>query len=345
MAEVMNFEKEILSTGIWNGIKFEEADLDSILDTYKELDGYLKIPLKLGHSDKQKLLQEDGYPSAGWITGLKKQGNKLIAVLSDVPKKIAEMINNKSYRDVSVELFKNWKEPNKGKVYKWTLRALSILGADAPAVKGLGDFQALYNSDEIKDNLFIFQYKQESSTAVQDGVLKQKEKEHKMSEELKQKLSAKEGEITKLSASNESLETELIALKAEQKSRDIDIFLSEFSKEENMKILPAQKGLYKELLKSFDETKFSFTEDEKEVKMSAKEILEKILQSMPKLVKMEEDAKNIKPKVAKKVDSEGKPFSESSLELESFAEVIMEEEKCDFDEAMRKASKIHPELV
>ena len=144
---------EILAPGTWHSstgvTTFEDKDLDEIVTSFKEIKGNKEInyepPVKLGHSARQKLLQEDGYPAAGWVSSLKKVGNKLLASFVGVPKKIAELIEAGAYKKVSSEIYTAYEIG--GKKYGKALKAVSLLGADIPAVKTLNDIVAQY-SDE-----------------------------------------------------------------------------------------------------------------------------------------------------------------------------------------------------
>jgi hypothetical protein len=144
---------EILAPGTWHSstgvTTFEDKDLDEIVASFEEIKGNKEVnyepPVKLGHSASQKLLQEDGYPAAGWVSSLKKVGNKLLASFVGVPKKIAELIEAGAYKKVSSEIYTAYEIG--GKKYGKALKAVSLLGADIPAVKTLNDIVAQY-SDE-----------------------------------------------------------------------------------------------------------------------------------------------------------------------------------------------------
>ena len=99
-------------------------------------------PAKLGHSETQKLVQNDGFPAAGWVSSLKKVGTKLVASFKGVPKKLGEIIKAGGYKKVSSEIYSNYEIG--GKKYPCVLKAVSFLGADIPAVKTLQDIVALY---------------------------------------------------------------------------------------------------------------------------------------------------------------------------------------------------------
>ena len=140
---------EIFSVGKWNGDEYTEQDLDDIVKAFNEIGGQIKPFLKLGHDNKQKLIQEDGLPSAGWITKLKRKGNKLVATFSNIPKKIKELIDKKAYGRISSEIYWNVKINNKN--YRRALKAVALLGANTPAVNSLDDWVDLYTEDEKKN--------------------------------------------------------------------------------------------------------------------------------------------------------------------------------------------------
>ena len=60
---------EIFSTGTWNKDKYTLKDLENIVSSFGEV-GF-QPPLKLGHTEKQKLIQADGLPAAGWAQKLR----------------------------------------------------------------------------------------------------------------------------------------------------------------------------------------------------------------------------------------------------------------------------------
>ena len=116
--ELYTMEKEIFMAGKWNNTIYTEVDIDKIISAFNEgvisKDG---VPLKLGHSDKQGILQKNGYAAAGWVESLKRVGKKLIAKFKDIPKVIAELIKNNAYKNVSVELYHDYTYPLNGKKY------------------------------------------------------------------------------------------------------------------------------------------------------------------------------------------------------------------------------------
>lgn len=140
---------ELMAAGTWQGhncpeagCKFTEDDIDEMVAAYQATVGEFDAPVKLGHDENQKLLQRDGYPAAGWVTNLRRVGNKLVGDLKDVPSVVAQLMASGAYRKRSSEIRPN-AEVN-GKKFKWVFSGLALLGADLPAVEGLGDIERLY---------------------------------------------------------------------------------------------------------------------------------------------------------------------------------------------------------
>lgn len=134
---------QIFAAGTWNGDSYSTKDLDEMVKAFDENKSRFKPFLKLGHDDDQKLLQSDGLPAAGWINSIYRRGNKLFADFIDIPKKIFELIKNKSYRKVSCEIYSGVKVGDK--LYKKMISAVSLLGADHPAVDSLDDILSMFS--------------------------------------------------------------------------------------------------------------------------------------------------------------------------------------------------------
>lgn len=136
----------------WQEI-FEFSDsgvLDVILSNFDKLKDKLTPPLKLGHDEEQALVQNSGFPAAGWITALKRKAatNKLLAYFSNVPEVIIKLIESGAYKRISAELYNNYIDPQTKEEYGPTIRAASILGADIPKIKTLEDLVVIYHSDK-----------------------------------------------------------------------------------------------------------------------------------------------------------------------------------------------------
>jgi hypothetical protein len=144
----------ILKVGKWtdmygNNVEFTIDDLDEIAKNTNALlkTNLVEPPLKLGHSENQKLAQEDGYPAIGYVARVYRLGNTLFADFVDIPEKIYNLIKNRAYSKVSAEVYTNLKHPDTNENIGKTLRAVALLGADLPAIKGLGDIEKIYNKE------------------------------------------------------------------------------------------------------------------------------------------------------------------------------------------------------
>ena len=87
---------EIFSTGKWNGDNYTREDLEEMVLAFEETKAGARPYIKLGHDAKQKLLQADGMPAAGWIDRVYIKGEKLMADFVDIPGKIYALIEKKA---------------------------------------------------------------------------------------------------------------------------------------------------------------------------------------------------------------------------------------------------------
>lgn len=133
---------EIFSIGNWNGDGYTGADLDAMAESFSAIGDRLKPYLKLGHGDKQSLLKSDELPAAGWVKGVRRMGNKLVADFVGVPRKIYQLLKAGAYKRLSVEIYPKLKID--GKDYRNALKAIALLGGETPAVQNLDDILALY---------------------------------------------------------------------------------------------------------------------------------------------------------------------------------------------------------
>ena len=136
--------QEIFSIGKWNGDEYSAADLDAMVDAFGKV-GF-RPPVKLGHSDAEKFLKDEGLPAAGWVENLRRVGDKLFADFKKVPGKIADLIKAGAWRTKSCEIY--WDIEDNGKKFPRVLKAVSLLGENIPAVSGLNDILALYTHKE-----------------------------------------------------------------------------------------------------------------------------------------------------------------------------------------------------
>jgi cation transport regulator ChaB len=285
---------EVFGTGEWNKHKITDEDLDNIVNGTNEIIDKLKPKVKLGHDDKQELLQKSGYPAGGWITKLKKVGNKILVDIKEVPKVLYDLIKNGAYKRISSEILYDYTEPSTKKKYEKVLSAIAFLGADLPAITNLKDIAALYDADE-NANLIIYE-KQEK--------IKRKEVIYIMADGLKitevdgKKFVAVEDfeKITKEAGENKDykvkFETEekkakeaegkLNKISKEKREAEIKTFIDTHCSEKDMRFLPKQKEVLMTLIGSTsDEKKIKFMVDSKEIELSQRELLEKFIELQP----------------------------------------------------------------
>jgi len=154
--------KEIFSTGNWNGDDYIMKDLEEMVETFNATNSNYKPYIKLGHDEDQKLLQNDGLPSAGWVENLRIKGTKLVCDIVDIPDKIFKLIKDNAYRYVSSEIF--WNINFNGQEYPKMLAGVALLGSDMPAVGNLNDFANLYKFDYSK----VRKYNLSNNSKVED---------------------------------------------------------------------------------------------------------------------------------------------------------------------------------
>lgn len=256
---------EIFKAGKWNGDEYTTKDLDEMVSSFNEIGGKIKPFLKLGHDNKQALLQKDGMPAAGWITGLKRSGDSLLAKFSNIPEKIYELIRNKAYGRMSSEVYWNLKED--GKKYRRVLRAVALLGADTPAVTTLDDFINLYETENYESLKLCNEMAED--TKMDENTIDVQVYTDQINE-LNSKLAEYEKKMSDVSESHESEKAEFQKkiedfeqAKIEMYSKDVENFID--ASIEKGKILPVQKNILMALASSPSVKTYSFIEDNKEV--------------------------------------------------------------------------------
>ena len=274
---------EIFSTGVWNGDKYTQKDLDAMIKNFDEV-GF-EPPVKLGHNDEQTELK-DGQPALGYIDKIYKVGTKLVADFKELPKKVYEAIKRGNYKRVSSEIFWNYKA--NGSTYDRVLKAVALLGAEVPAVTNLQSITGLYSNmgtGEVK--------------TYYDG------KESEIMEESKTiSVEKYQEEISQLRAEKEEVMKEYQAHKDEIKKDNISKYMEELKSEG--KILPVQ---YKEVLAllstATEEKVFKYSKDDSEIELSQFELVKSILDNMPKVVEFAEISESIEEEVLENYDNAG----------------------------------------
>lgn len=276
MSNELNFKDiagvEIFAVGKWNGDKYSEEDLDSLIHSFEETKDKLKPYLKLGHGKEQSLLRADELPAAGYISKIYKTGKKLIADFVNVPEKIYELIRRRAYSKQSAEIYQNIEID--GKKYPWALKAVALLGGETPGVHNLNEILALgYSKDNLYKTEAVFRRYDldllaEKREVVNMDELEKVKKENEalqatlktLSEEnkvLKENQSKIEKSIEEIRKFAEEQKTENLKLKEEKRFADIHASVEKLITDN--KISPARAKKLEALIVSLpEEKKFSF---------------------------------------------------------------------------------------
>ncbi len=100
----------------------------------------------VGHEQNSSIAQayaeRTDLPAVGWIADLHRDGPYLMATLDGIPEGLARWVNTGAYKRLSAEFYRDYQG------FGPTLRRVSLLGADIPERKDLGDLPVLvYNPD------------------------------------------------------------------------------------------------------------------------------------------------------------------------------------------------------
>ena len=151
MIQTVDFNSvPICKIGEWGGLTGKAVITRELCDSVIAAAGDNEIDqarLKIGHISSMNTALGDGAPAFGWIERprMDEDGVTLRGDIKGVPKKLASLVGT-AYKKVSIELREGVRTPS-GKQYPHVLSGLALLGASAPAVKGLDDLADLYASE------------------------------------------------------------------------------------------------------------------------------------------------------------------------------------------------------
>lgn len=279
---------EIFRAGSWNGDTYSEDDLDEMVKSFNEIGAITKPYLKLGHDSNQALLQKDGLPAAGWITGLKRNGKSLYASIKNIPEKVYQLIEKKAYGRFSSEIF--WNLKHEGKTHRRSLKAVALLGASTPAIGSMDDFINLYTESEYE---VIKNYHEVNDM---DDLKKYTDQIADLSEKL-----------AKFGLDVESLKSENGKLKAEKDALQKDVQAKEYARKESEvkaffdsalqagKILPSQVKEFMALALGDGVHEYSFIENNAPGKVSGNgfDLVKSIIENNPKIVEFSSESKHV----------------------------------------------------
>lgn len=106
---------------------FGGAELDEIVAAYDFAAN--PAPIVVGHPELDD-------PAYGWVSGIKRSGDILVASLDQVDTAFAETVKAGRFKKISASFYPPDHAGNP-KPGKWSLKHVGFLGAAAPAVKGL----------------------------------------------------------------------------------------------------------------------------------------------------------------------------------------------------------------
>lgn len=167
---------ELAKVGVWAGgdgrgrptqLDISREDLAAAVEAYEFAlaeggASAAEVPIKLGHTMAQEVFgdlaakMEDGAPAYGWVGNLRLKGDTLVGDYLRVPAKLAGMMKSGAWRNRSIEFYRNTKWPlsASGKTFRMVMSAVAVLGATAPAVKGLADIFAAAEGDAPGERFF-----------------------------------------------------------------------------------------------------------------------------------------------------------------------------------------------
>ncbi|MBX7247006.1 MAG: hypothetical protein K1X53_16025 [Candidatus Sumerlaeaceae bacterium] len=145
--EAPNIEMEVFRCGNYGDKgSYGESELDSLARDYNpELQ---EAPLTVDHARSG--------PALGWVSGLRRAGDRLVATIRHIPETARKLLREGAFKKRSIELVK--RHPDTGRPY---LRAVSLLGAASPEVRGLRE--VAFQADEAAERI-DFENDQQTAT-------------------------------------------------------------------------------------------------------------------------------------------------------------------------------------
>jgi len=181
---------EIFRSGKWNGDTYTDADLDAIVANFP-LVGF-QPPIKLGHDESS------GDKAYGWVTDVRREGDRLVADFADIPDDVYKLIKDHQFDHVSSEIY--WDLNRNDETYDRVLKAVALLGAETPAVSDLAPLRTAVHSVPSSAYNRVTAY----TFIPKEWEMDRIEQLTALISELEAKLSAKQAEVIKLNAANDT---------------------------------------------------------------------------------------------------------------------------------------------
>ena len=220
-------EKNILYSGNFGkGKQITDEMIDDMIVNFNN--GVLSPYLNLDHDESftDKIKDALKVVRLGTVSKLYKKGKKLFADFKNVPKKIAELIENGALGQRSIEMFKKIKRADK--TYNHVLSAVSFFGKGIPAVPNLEDhIPSLYVHDVTEEPIKIILEQEDIMETIQISKEEYDQLKSSMSEFETFKADKANGELVKLKDENSQLKSQVDELipfknKAEQLQKQIE---------------------------------------------------------------------------------------------------------------------------
>ena len=246
--------------------EFTTADLDAMVAGYDP--AYHEAPLVIGHPKTDA-------PAFGWVEGLKRVGDRLMAKFKEVPDEVKALVRDRRFKKVSIALYPNM-----------TLRHVGLLGATPPAVKGLGSisfesgeewraYEFSDNQAEEMDMDELERLKKEKAAAEARAAEAERARDKAEAEKAEAEQAAKQAQDEKAQK-----EAEFAEARAARQAKDRQARFEALT--QAGKALPGEMetvlGLAGTLAGAGEIT---FSEGDREVKQGAEEALWKFLESRP----------------------------------------------------------------
>lgn len=167
-----------------------EEDLERIVESYDP--EQREAPLVLGHP-------RDDAPAYGWVEALRRAGQELQARFKQVPEELRKAVEAGRYKYKSIALY-----PDK------SLRHVALLGAEQPAVPGLGS--ASFQGGESYETIEF----QEADMTLEE-VKKELEKERRARQDLESRFSQTQQEYERIKQEKERAEAERLRQTREER--------------------------------------------------------------------------------------------------------------------------------
>lgn len=361
--ETFSTVKDIFSAGVWNGDKYTVEDLDEMVKNFNE-NPEIRVPLKIDLFRKDVTKPENdrhgGLPAVGWITELKRVGEKIYANIEDIPRKIKELIDKKAYRQVSSEIWWNLKYNNK--VLRRAITGVAMLGAELPGVLNLDEFAEFYKG-EFEGELHSY------ITEIRPSGQKNNKQEDEMSKELEKKIADLEAENAGLKENSKQYQSNLDAIKAEkdalaaekeaaekrefeaketQRKERVSLFINKALQDNYL--LPKHKEMALAIAEQLSDSKMvKFTANGKEEEIGTLKLFENFINSLPKMFDSKEKSKggDIEGELETKLvgfqykENQG---TENSQKLDYLAAKLAKEKGMDYVDALIEVRQEFPSL-